>query len=208
MTAWLGLYADLDKGIPVDDVEQLRTAAATSSQPTEIVRYADAEHGFNCDRRASYQRAVGNGRVGSHARLVRHLPHEGGVMDNDVYVESMPFAKACGVEIESATKDEVRGGLAWSPERCTTGGGLHGGLLMALADSLGAVCAFLNLPPGAGTSTIESKTNFFRGVRDGRVSATSRPLHVGRTTIVLQTDIRDEQDRRVALVTQTQMVLQ
>src|SRR3954469_5224814 len=129
-------------------------------------------------------------------------------MDNDVYVESMPFAKTCGIRIESATKDEVHGGLAWAPERCTTGGGLHGGIVMTLADSLGAVCAFLNLPPGAGTSTIESKTNFFRAVREGRVSAVARPLHVGRTTIVIQTDVRDGDGRRVALVTQTQMVLQ
>ena len=65
---------------------------------------------------------------------------------------------------------------------------LHGGAVMTLADSVGAVCAFLNLPEGASTSTIESKTNFFRGVRDGEVVATARPLHVGRTTIVVQTD--------------------
>ena len=78
---------------------------------------------------------------------------------------------------------------------------------MTLADSLGAICAFLNLPPGAGTSTIESKTNLFRGVRSGRVSATSTPLHVGRTTIVVQTDLRDDRGKRVALVTQTQAVI-
>jgi uncharacterized protein (TIGR00369 family) len=129
-------------------------------------------------------------------------------MDNDAFVESMPFAAACGITIDSATKDEVRGGLDWAPERCTSGGGLHGGIVMTLADSLGAVSAFLNLPPGAGTATIESKTNFFRAVREGRITAVSKPLHVGRTTIVLQTDVRDESDRRVALVTQTQMVLQ
>jgi uncharacterized protein (TIGR00369 family) len=78
---------------------------------------------------------------------------------------------------------------------------------MALADSLGAICAFLNLPEGAGTSTIESKTNFFRAVRAGQVTAVTSPLHVGRTTIVLQTDLRDDAGRRVALVTQTQAVL-
>ena len=78
---------------------------------------------------------------------------------------------------------------------------------MAFADTLGAVCAFLNLPAGATTSTIESKTNFFRGIREGTVHATSRPLHVGRTTIVVQTDVRDDRDKRVAQVTQTQAVI-
>jgi uncharacterized protein (TIGR00369 family) len=128
-------------------------------------------------------------------------------MDNDAMVDTMPFAKLCGVQIESASADEVRGGVDWAEDRCTTGGGLHGGILMALADSMGAVCAFMNLPPGAGTSTIESKTNFFRAVRQGRVTAVARPLHVGKTTIVVQTDLRDGAGKRVALVTQTQMVL-
>ena len=128
-------------------------------------------------------------------------------MDLEVLLESMPFAVAVGVQIDSAERDEVRGGLEWAADRCTIGAGLHGGILMTLADSLGAVCAFLNLPAGAGTSTIESKTNFFRAVRQGRVSAVSRPLHVGRTTIVIQTDIRDEHGKAVALVTQTQIVL-
>jgi 1,4-dihydroxy-2-naphthoyl-CoA hydrolase len=127
--------------------------------------------------------------------------------DPAALLESMPFAVAAGVEIDSASPGEVRGGLAWAPERCTVAGALHGGALMVLADSLGAVCAFLNLPGGAGTSTIESKTNFFRGVRDGRVSAVSTPLHVGRTTIVVQTDLRDDRGKRVALVTQTQAVV-
>ena len=84
---------------------------------------------------------------------------------------------------------------------------MHGGAVMTLADSLGAVCAFLNLPPGASTSTITSSTNFFRAVRDGEVVGTTRPLHVGRTTIVVQTELRDANDKLVALVTQTQAVL-
>ena len=79
--------------------------------------------------------------------------------------------------------------------------------MMAMADSAGAVCAFLNLPAGATTSTIESKTNFFRGVRDGTVHSTTRPLHVGRTTIVVQTDLTDDRGKRVAQVTQTQAVI-
>jgi uncharacterized protein (TIGR00369 family) len=123
---------------------------------------------------------------------------------------SMPFSLGIGVELDSASAESVQGHLDWSEDRCTVGGALHGGALMALADSLGAICAFLNLPEGAaGTSTIESKTNFFRGVRsgDGPVSAVSTPLHAGRTTVVVQTDLRDAAGRRVALVTQTQAVI-
>ncbi|TMD34161.1 MAG: PaaI family thioesterase [Chloroflexi bacterium] len=119
----------------------------------------------------------------------------------------MPFAQLIGAELVSASPQEVRGRMAWAPERCTTGGVLHGGALMALADSIGAYCAVLNLPPGAGTATIESKTNFFRAVREGFVEAVSTPLHVGRTTIVVQTDLHDGQGRRVARVTQTQAVI-
>jgi 1,4-dihydroxy-2-naphthoyl-CoA hydrolase len=128
-------------------------------------------------------------------------------MDLHELVASMPFALASGVEISSASADEVRGGMDWAPERCTTGGVLHGGALMALADSLGAVCAFLNLPDGASTSTIESKTNFFRGVASGRVHVVSRPLHVGRRIVVVENDLRDDRGKRVALVLQTQAVL-
>ena len=79
---------------------------------------------------------------------------------------------------------------------------------MALADSAGGACAFLNLPSGAaGTTTVESKTNFLRAVRGGTVEAVARPIHVGRTIIVVETDVRDGDDRRVALVTQSQLVL-
>jgi 1,4-dihydroxy-2-naphthoyl-CoA hydrolase len=102
----------------------------------------------------------------------------------------------------------VVGTLAWSAERCTSEGILHGGAIMTLGDTVGAVCAYLNLPEGAATSTIESKTNFFRGVRSGFVRAMAKPLHVGNRTIVVQTDVLDDQDRSVALVIQTQAVLQ
>ena len=99
--------------------------------------------------------------------------------------------------------------MAWRPELCTTFGVLHGGAMMAMADSVGrGVRRSSTCPPGATTSTIESKTNFFRGVREGAVHATSRPLHVGRTTIVVQTDLVDDRGKRVAQVTQTQAVLQ
>ncbi|HEY3686965.1 MAG TPA: PaaI family thioesterase [Streptosporangiaceae bacterium] len=119
----------------------------------------------------------------------------------------MPFTKALGVELDHAEADEVRGRLAWAPDRCTSGGVLHGGALMSLADGLGGICAHLNLPAGAATSTIESKTNFFRAVRGGEAHAVTRPLHAGRTTIVVQTDVRDDDGRLVAQTTQTQAVL-
>jgi 1,4-dihydroxy-2-naphthoyl-CoA hydrolase len=79
--------------------------------------------------------------------------------------------------------------------------------LMSLADSTAAVCAFLNLPPGAGTSTTSSSTVFLRGVREGTVTATARPLHVGRSTIAVVTELRDGDGRLVAQVTQSQAVL-
>jgi uncharacterized protein (TIGR00369 family) len=122
------------------------------------------------------------------------------------FLDSMPFARFLGVELDAETADEITGRLAWAPERCTALGVLHGGALMSLADTVGAVCAFLNLPPDSTTTTIESKTNFFRAVRSGSVRAVARPLHRGRTTIVVQTDLFDDDDRHVAQVTQTQAV--
>jgi len=127
--------------------------------------------------------------------------------DAEALAAAMPLAVALGIEVTAASAEEVRGRLAWTPERCTTAGVLHGGAVMTLADTLGAICAFLNLPPGAGTSTIESKTNFFAAVRSGHVEGVTHPLHVGRRTIVVQTDVRDATGRRVAQVTQTQAVL-
>ncbi|GLZ12821.1 aromatic compound degradation protein PaaI [Actinomadura sp. NBRC 104425] len=128
-------------------------------------------------------------------------------MTTDDLLDAMPFARTLGIGIDAAAPEEVAGRLAWAPERCTAGGVMHGGALMALADSVGAVCAFLNLPPGASTTTLESKTNFFRAVRGGEVRAVARPLHAGRTSIVVQTDLHDAEGRRVAQVTQTQAVL-
>jgi 1,4-dihydroxy-2-naphthoyl-CoA hydrolase len=117
----------------------------------------------------------------------------------------MPFAVLIGVELLEAGPDLVRGRVGWSPERCTTGGVMHGGAIMALADTCGGVCAFLNLPEGAvGTSTIESKTNFLRAVTDGAITVTTRPLHAGRTTIVIESEIEREGGSLVAKVTQTQ----
>ncbi len=88
---------------------------------------------------------------------------------------AVPFIATLGIEVVSASPEEVVGRLAWQEELCTTGGALNGGVLMSLADNMGGTCAFLNLPPGAGTATISSSTNFLRGIREGYVTATSRP---------------------------------
>ena len=119
----------------------------------------------------------------------------------------MPFAAELGVQVIDSRPDEVTLRIEWSERLCTTAGVMHGGALMSLADTAGALCAVLNLPPGASTSTIESKTNFFRAVRDGHVDAVARPVHIGRSTIVVQTDLKDASGRRVGLTTQTQAVL-
>jgi uncharacterized protein (TIGR00369 family) len=119
----------------------------------------------------------------------------------------MPFAAELGIELETASAEEVRGRMAWAPELCTAGGLLHGGALMGFADSLGGICAFLNLPEAAQTSTISSSTNFMRGVRGGDVHAVCRPLHAGRTTIVVRTELTDDDGKPVASVTQAQAVI-
>ena len=119
--------------------------------------------------------------------------------------DAMPFAALVGIELLEATPELVRGRLEWSPERCTAGGLMHGGAAMSLADSCGGACAFLNLPEGAsGTSTIESKTNFLRAVREGSLTATTRPLHKGRTLIVVETELRLDDGSLAAKVTQSQ----
>jgi uncharacterized protein (TIGR00369 family) len=128
--------------------------------------------------------------------------------EGDLLRASMPFVRTLGINTLVSTPGEVRARLEWAPELCTAGGVLHGGAIMALADSTGGSCAFLNLPEGAGgTTTIESKTNFLRAVRDGHVESVSRPLHAGRTVIVVETDVVDAGGRLVARVTQSQAVL-
>ena len=119
----------------------------------------------------------------------------------------MPFAIMLGIEIDEAGPDLVKGHMPWSPERCTAGGILHGGALMALADSLAGICAFLNLPPGARTATISSATAFIRGVGGGVATGAARRLHAGRSVIVVQTDVFDDAGRLAAQVTQSQAVL-
>ncbi len=124
----------------------------------------------------------------------------------DVVNAQMPLGTTLGIRT-FGDAEEVEAMLAWGPGLCTADGVLHGGVLMSLADTAGAVCAFLNLPPRARTVTIESKTNFLGAIRGGDVLARARPLHVGRTTIVVETDVVDGSGRRVARTTQTQAVL-
>ena len=120
---------------------------------------------------------------------------------------SMPLCATLGMRSVTQSPELVEVALDWDPSLCTSGGLLHGGAVMALSDAAGGACAFFNLPEGAGTSTIESKTNFLGGVKGGTVTASARPLHVGGTTIAVETEVRDDTGRLVAKTTQTQLVL-
>ena len=124
----------------------------------------------------------------------------------EVVNTQMPLGATLGIRM-FGDADEVDATIDWAPELCTAGGVLHGGVLMSLADAAGGVCAFLNLPPGAGTATISSSTNFLGAVREGEVTGTSRPLHVGRSVVVVQSELRDGEGKLVAQVMQAQAVL-
>ncbi|MEK6665921.1 MAG: PaaI family thioesterase [candidate division NC10 bacterium] len=117
------------------------------------------------------------------------------------------LAELLGVRFVEASKDRVVAELTIRDELRTWGGSLHGGTLMAFADTVGATATALNLPPGAGTTTLESKTNFFAAGRQGVVRAESVPLHRGKRTMVWQTRMTDESGRLLAQTIQTQMVL-
>lgn len=138
----------------------------------------------------------------------------------------VPLAATLGITADTASPEQVVLSLDWAESLTTGGGVLHGGIVMALADTSGAVCAFLNLPEGAGgTTTIESKTNFMRALtmpsgtggggggssdpaaRSSTVTAHSRPLHVGRRVIVIETEVRGESGKLAAKTIQSQAVL-
>jgi len=118
----------------------------------------------------------------------------------------MPFARRLGLRLEEATPDRVVATLDWDPDLCTTAGIMHGGALMTLADSVGALVAFLGLAEGSTTATVTSTTQMFRPVTAGTVRAEALPLHRGRTVVTVQTSVRDSQDRLVAQTTQVQAV--
>ena len=121
----------------------------------------------------------------------------------------LPFAELLGIAYLSASKERVTAELVVRDELCTRPAVLHGGALMAFADTLGAAATMLNLPPGAWTTTIESKTNFLAPAPLGtRVIGETTPVHRGRRTMVWQTRIATAEGRAVAVVIQTQMVLE
>lgn len=119
-----------------------------------------------------------------------------------------PFADHLGMRMVSAIPDEVVAEMPVSPELLNRNGTLHGGAVMAVCDNMGGTGAFMNLAPGQGTVTVESKTNFLRSIRAGDVVVcTSVPLHLGRKTMVWQTTVRRGDGKIAAIVTQTQLVL-
>ena len=128
----------------------------------------------------------------------------------DLLVENpMPFAEYLGIKYSSAEKDRVVAEMTVTPELCTKPEILHGGAVMAFADTLGAAGAVLNLPDGAWTTTLESKTNFVAPAPVGTVvTGEATPIHRGRRTMIWQTRITTAEGKLVALVTQTQMVLE
>ena len=120
----------------------------------------------------------------------------------------LPFSELLGIEFVSATQEKVVARIAVREDLCTRHQTVHGGCLMAFADTLGAMGTVVNLPDGTWTTTLESKTNFIGGAKEGTtVIATATPVHRGRRTQVWQTRLETEDGKLVALVTQTQMVL-
>ena len=117
------------------------------------------------------------------------------------------LAELLGIRFTETSRERVVAELTYRDALTTVGGSLHGGTLMAFADTVGAAATALNLPPGAGTTTLESKTNFFAAGRAGIVRAESTPLHRGKRTMVWQTRVTDESGRLLSLTIQTQMVL-
>jgi uncharacterized protein (TIGR00369 family) len=117
------------------------------------------------------------------------------------------FAEHVGVEILETDKERVVGRIVIGPQHSNGRDRVHGGAIMTLADTLGAIATVINLPPDTITTTIESKTNFLAAGRGAFLVGEATPLHVGRRTMVWQTTVRDAEDRRVAVITQTQLVL-
>lgn len=121
----------------------------------------------------------------------------------------MPFAELKGVTFTEAEKERVVARMLVRSDLCTLSNVIHGGAVMALADSVGAAATVINLPEDAkGTTTLESKTNFIGGAKEGAyLTATATPVHRGRRTQVWQTRVETEDGKLVAVVTQTQLVL-
>ena len=118
-----------------------------------------------------------------------------------------PFAKMMGVIMTLVTKERIEGELVVTSDHCTIPATLHGGAIMAMADNMGGIGAFLNMPAGSITSTVESKTNFLRAIPSGQTAkAVTTPVHLGRTLQVWKTELFREDGKLAAIVTQTQMI--
>jgi uncharacterized protein (TIGR00369 family) len=143
--------------------------------------------------------------------MSRDQRKEGAVMPMDAAAVSDLFrgtlVDLLGIRFVEATPDRVVAELDYRGELTTVGGSLHGGALMAFADTIGAVATVLNLPEGASTTTLESKTNFFAAGRSGTVRGEATPLHRGKRTMVWQTRVTSDAGRLLSLTIQTQMVL-
>ncbi len=126
--------------------------------------------------------------------------------DRDAINDLMPFAALLGIAWQETGPDRVVASLAWAPHLCTTAGIMHGGALMTLADSAGALVAFLGLADGQSTATMTSTTQLLRPVTSGSVRAVAVPLHRGRTAVTVQTSLYDSAERLVAQTTQVQAV--
>jgi 1,4-dihydroxy-2-naphthoyl-CoA hydrolase len=126
--------------------------------------------------------------------------------DLDALVAMLPFAGHLGLALDEASAVRVIARLDWAPHLCTTAGIMHGGVLMSLADTAGALVTFLGLPEGATTATITSTSHMFRPVTGGTVRAVAVPVHRGRTTVTAQTSLYDSGERLVAQTTQVQAV--
>lgn len=127
--------------------------------------------------------------------------------DPAALVAALPFAALLGVTVVEAGPERVVATLDHRPELCTAGGILHGGALMSLADTAGALCAHLGLPEGATTATTSSHTVLLRAARGGTLTATARPVHRGRRDVVVETEVTGDDGRAVSRTTQTQAVL-
>lgn len=127
----------------------------------------------------------------------------------DAFNESnAPFARMIGVRMTNVTKERLEAELLVTPEHCTMPATMHGGAMMAFADNMGGCGAFLNMPEGMMTTTVESKTNFLRPIPVGQKAiAVTEPVHIGRSLQVWKTEIRREDGKVAAIVTQTQMIM-
>jgi 1,4-dihydroxy-2-naphthoyl-CoA hydrolase len=176
-----------------------RRGTGKTSRPAErLGPYAD-NHGITMAIAAVAQRTGGIGAEPRRAQL--------DLLDR-VKETRLPFAELLGIEFVSAAPEKIVAKMTVREDLCTRPAVLHGGAIMAFADTLGAVATIVNLRQGAGTSTIESKTNFVASAPVGtRVIGETSPVHRGRRTMVWQTRVATEEGRLIALVTQTQLVL-